>query len=201
MPDDDKAAALPWMPCWQRRRYRIYRCNQQFPRSRMPPNRPPAAAITIYFTDAFVTAYNPTASDYPFSTYLGGSNYDYATSVAVFTDSDIMTSMSPATLSRLISPPRIPSRPASTWANTMPLSPGLMWPAAPWSSPPTWAGRVSTKPGHCHGTCGDYAYAAGKICSSVISPPGTHIKPTVPEAVRTPLWPRSATRRISQVPC
>ena len=39
------------------------------------------------FTDAFVTAYNPTASDYLFSTYLGGSNYDMGTAIAVFTDS------------------------------------------------------------------------------------------------------------------
>ena len=38
-------------------------------------------------TDAFVTAYNPTATDYLFSTYLGGSNADYGTGIAVFTDS------------------------------------------------------------------------------------------------------------------
>jgi hypothetical protein len=47
----------------------------------------PGGGTSYHFTDAFVTAYNPTASDYLFSTYLGGSNYDYATSIAVFTDS------------------------------------------------------------------------------------------------------------------
>jgi len=37
--------------------------------------------------DAFVTGFNATASDYLFSTYLGGSLYDYGTAIAVFTDS------------------------------------------------------------------------------------------------------------------
>jgi hypothetical protein len=49
--------------------------------------QPAPGGGNYHFTDAFVTAYNPTASDYLFSTYLGGSNYDYATSIAVFTDS------------------------------------------------------------------------------------------------------------------
>lgn len=35
------------------------------------------------YTDAFVTAYNPTATDYLFSTYLGGSSYDSAIGIAV----------------------------------------------------------------------------------------------------------------------
>jgi hypothetical protein len=38
-------------------------------------------------TDAFVTAYNPTATDYLFSTYLGGSTYDMGAAIAVFTNS------------------------------------------------------------------------------------------------------------------
>ena len=47
----------------------------------------PGGGTSYHFTDAFVTAYNPTASDYLFSTYLGGSSYDYGTAIAVFTDS------------------------------------------------------------------------------------------------------------------
>jgi hypothetical protein len=47
----------------------------------------PGGGISDHFTDAFVTAYNPMATDYLFSTYLGGSNYDYATAIAVFTGS------------------------------------------------------------------------------------------------------------------
>ncbi len=37
------------------------------------------------YTDAFVTTYNPTATDYLFSTYLGGNIYDSAAAIAVFT--------------------------------------------------------------------------------------------------------------------
>ena len=48
------------------------------------PNRAGTGSTTL---DAFVTAYNPTASDFLFSTYLGGSNYDMGAAIAVFTDS------------------------------------------------------------------------------------------------------------------
>jgi hypothetical protein len=49
--------------------------------------QPTPGGGTYQMTDAFVTAYNATASDYLFSTYLGGSSYDYGTSIAVFTNS------------------------------------------------------------------------------------------------------------------
>jgi len=47
----------------------------------------PGGGGSYFLTDAFVTAYNPTATDYLFSTYLGGSNYDMGAAIAVFTDS------------------------------------------------------------------------------------------------------------------
>ena len=51
---------------------------------RTPPNRPGGRHYD--FTDAFVTTYNSTATDYLFSTYLGGDMLRLtAAAIAVFT--------------------------------------------------------------------------------------------------------------------
>ena len=118
--DSSLAPALPWMPPATPTLPEVPMQTVISP-SRMPPNRPPGAApVTI--TDAFVTAYNPTATDYLFSTYLGGSNYDFGAAIAVFTDrgghSYVHVTGTP---SQLIFPPRIPSRPTWSLAMSMPL--------------------------------------------------------------------------------
>ena len=76
--DDERASASRWTPP-ATPTLRDTRIRATFPRPLGPSRRP------CGFDDAFVTEFNPTGTGLVYSTYLGGSDYDYGSGIAVNT--------------------------------------------------------------------------------------------------------------------